>query len=428
MQEQRLIFSCMILLLTMTACNPLIFTETTNPSPEFDTNQVSPPATGTHASTTSLLPAPTINPVISVSFKGFEMFSPLDGWAWGWDSDGGDEHLWRTRDGGLTWTEVSPQAMDLTHPGKGEFQDKLNAWVGVCGLPNQECGLARTSDGGETWDVINDAVWHIFDFDIHFFNEQDGILESYGVGAGTGSWMLQETDDGGATWKPVRVVSDPEGMPPDFAGILETCNICGDILYIDPDRLIIVRGNLASDLSADVQLSTTTDRGQTWHNLDLALPSGPFARSWIHPMPPVFFNDHNGVLPIRLSDQPYDSAATAFYITTDGGSNWTYRSLLENLNNVEINYADVEFVSEQEIFVRCGDDLCITHDGADTWQRFPFNLTFKSLDAEARIRTFDFGDAMTGWALVDFDKEVTTLWQTTDGGKTWMMLSPAFTP
>jgi photosystem II stability/assembly factor-like uncharacterized protein len=412
----------MILLLMTVACSRVPSPEVTSPSPKLDANRVTPTATVTPISTATILPVPTTIP--EAPFKGLRMFSSLDGWAWGWEPDG-DDHLWHTIDGGLTWIEVSPQAMDLSHAGRGGFLG-ANAWVGVCGLPNQDCGLARTSDGGKTWAVVNDSLGNIFDYDIRFFDERDGIMESYGVAAGTGSWLIKETHDGGATWTRIRLASYPMGPILDQVGEMETCNICGDTLYIDPDRLIIVRGNLAQNPAGEIELSITTDRGQAWRTLELPLPPGRFGRSWIRPWRPVFHNSQDGVLPVVLSEESRRRSAIAFYVTNDGGLSWAFRSLIEE--NMETAYEQVESVSDQDLFLRCGEALCVSHDGARTWQRVQANLDFKNRDAETYVRIFDFADAMTGWALVDSDQGAAALWQTTNGGKAWIMLSPDFLP
>lgn len=125
-------------------------------TPTFSAEQ-----TATHFSsnpTGTVTPTPTTVPdtatpmpidVPSVPFQSFQMSSALGGWAGGRIES--VEHLWHTDDGGLTWMEVSAQTMELCSIGRGDLRRPFEAWVGVCGLPDQGTGLARTTDGGKTW-------------------------------------------------------------------------------------------------------------------------------------------------------------------------------------------------------------------------------------------------------------------------------------
>jgi hypothetical protein len=437
MNEWRQVFPFVILLLTAVACSPIFVPEEVSPSPTLEANEVLPtasivPTTEVKATTmffpptatataTGIPPTPLASP--GVPFWSFRMLGSLDGWAWGWPD--GNEHLWRTNDGGLTWVDVSPQTMDFAHVGLGGYLDALNVWAAVCSLPDERCGLAHTSDGGETWTVVNDSIRRFFDFDIRFFNERDGMMQSYGVGAGKGTWGLHETSDGGVTWSPIQIVSYPDGMRTPEPGRITTSNICGDVLYIDSDRLIIVHGNLVMDPSEEIHLSITTDRGQVWHNVRLALPPGQFERSWISPRTPVFHSDRDGVLLVELSTEDRSRDGVAFYITTDGGLRWMFQSLVENISHPQFDsYQD----DSLHIFLRCGEDLCVSHDGARTWQTLSSNLNFGNSEAQTYVRFFDFGDSMTGWAFVGPYEGERTLWRTTDGGKTWAPLAPVLSP
>lgn len=436
MNESGSVFLFVILLLVMAACNPAFVSDGTSPSATFDAYEALPLPTEVHATevlatativpptavsvtTTAIAPTPTTGPL--VPFAGLQMVGPMDGWAWGRTEDL-SEHLWRTSDGGLTWIEVTPTRME----GFGYALDPRNAWTTVCGLSEQRCGLAQTSDGGETWTVVNDTQRRIFDYRFHFFNEIEGLMQASGAAAGSAYLKLRETQDGGVTWRLVQVASYPASMQPGPAGEFVICN-CGDALYIDSERLLVVNGNLARIPDEEIQLSITTDRGQTWHIARLALPPGQFSRGWFNPHAPVFYGDRDGILPVKLSTEDRIHSAMAFYVTTDGGLNWTFQSLVENVGNVE-GESQLEFVSRQDMYFPCGNNLCASRDGALTWQTLSSNLNFGYSESEAYVRSFDFGDSMTGWALVGQSGEAHTLWRTIDGGKTWTILAPVLSP
>ena len=85
----------------------------------------------------------------------------------------------------------------------------------------------------------------------------------------------------------------------------------------------------------------------------------------------------------------------------------------------------MQIVSSEDIFVLCGNALCASHDGAQTWQPLASNLDFTQTDQRS-IAQLDFLNASTGWAL-EMENEVTTLYKTADGGKTWNKITPRIT-
>lgn len=399
--------------------SPLPIATQLSPSP---TSTITPTPTTVPASATQT-PTPTTSIVApGVPFDWFRMTSSLEGWAL--EQFKNPENLWHTQDGGLTWTDVLPQTMEICRIWRGSFKQPLEAWVGVCGLPDQAAGLAKTTDGGKTWTLINSSVEWYDDSSLRVFDSREGILSWYGIGAGSYTERLQETHDGGVTWAPVPIVSLYNGMAPRFPGEVIVSGINGDSIYFDPDRLITVGGNLVMTPSETFGLSITTNRGEEWKNIELPLPSGPFERSWIDSYSPVFYSDTNGILPVYLQVENHKRDAVAFYGTSDGGLSWTFRSLVENTNEVWIDLGSLEFVSDQDIFVCCGKNLCVSHDGAHSWQRLSSNLNFGDSEADNYAGWLDFGDAMTGWTFVETNEDERTLWRTTDGGLSWQELTP----
>ena len=81
----------------------------------------------------------------------------------------------------------------------------------------------------------------------------------------------------------------------------------------------------------------------------------------------------------------------------------------------------VDFVSLQDIFAICGNDLCATHDGAHTWQLLHSNLDFDN------VPEIDFTSPSIGWAIAT-DGSSYNLWKTIDGGARWTELLPTLIP
>jgi photosystem II stability/assembly factor-like uncharacterized protein len=225
----------------------------------------------------------------------------------------------------------------------------------------------------------------------------------------------------------MEFVIDHRGDPPDHPGQYQFCNICGDAIYYNLDRLVVVGGNMAQDPVDAIPLWITLDRGQSWQDQDLVLPTGNYSPGWCDPHNPVFFDDLNGIIPVEISDEGNNDKSMAFYGTRDGGLTWSFRSIVENVGYVD-SYSRMDFLTTQDMFFACDQDLCVSHDGAQTWERVQPNLVFSNVGGQHYVQQFDFVDSNTGWALVGTDRYELTLWKTTDGGETWEMLSPEFIP
>ncbi|MCK4816973.1 hypothetical protein KA005_14485, partial [bacterium] len=348
-------------------------------------------------------------PEFQVPFYNMQMVSPRDGWAWGWTNELSTQ-IWRTSDGGQTWMNVSPP------PEVQDFEYALDseiAWATVCWPTGANCeqALAITLNGGETWTAILYKDWRSVS-KYRFYNNEVGILSGYDVGAGSGYWRFYETDDGGTTWTPVEFVSGHQdgGSLDDWPGQYQTCNICGDALYFDLDLLIIVEGNLAQIPAGIIPLWITEDLGKSWMEIELPLPPGPFNPGWFYPHQLDFFNDQDGILPVKLATEDQDRSAMVFYFTKNGGVSWAVRSVVEDIGLWD-RWTQIEFVSVKDIFFPCGNDLCASNDGAQTWQRLSTNLNFNYIEGETYVRQFQFVDSSTGWALVGLDRYDISLWQ-----------------
>lgn len=86
---------------------------------------------------------------------------------------------------------------------------------------------------------------------------------------------------------------------------------------------------------------------------------------------------------------------------------------------------EIDFITQQDAFAICGSQLCITHDGAQTWQMLKSNLDFGY--TEGHNIAIEFVSITTGWA-VEFDHGVWKVYKTVDGGITWKMMNTTITP
>lgn len=146
------------------------------------------------------------------------------------------------------------------------------------------------------------------------------------------------------------------------------------------------------------------------------------------PKLPVFFNETDGLLPVGIVKYNPDGteaySVLMIYATHDGGHTWQANpTVVENVAQVENPSIDVDFVSAQQAFIPCEDDLCVTQDSEQTWQILHSNLHFAYGDGIEYVTMFHFVSPTMGWALTS-NGSLTALWKTVDGGVTWVKLEP----
>jgi hypothetical protein len=357
----------------------------------------------------ALTPAPAL--------ANLQMYDAMNGW--GWTTAGRVLH---TRDGGLTWADRTP--VEGVGWDKNTFLDSQTAWQLIGFYDSDLPGLLHTSDGGQTWMQISNGPQGPFSpaTILHFADARNGWAESVDVGAGNAYYSLSETHDGGKTWAPIPILP-PEvetGLP---VGTIHLCNICGDSLYYDPERTIIVSGDMGSMESAGVvRTQISIDLGTSWQVRNLALPES-VTHALVTGASPTFFDDKNGLLAVNLMEMSQDGNTTSrqlvFYITHDGGADW---SLLPGILDNVSTFPQLQVTSARELFALCVNALCASHDGAQSWQVVTSNLDLTQTDTRS-VQALDFIDASTGWVLIQED-ETTSLHRTTDGGVSWSLLTP----
>ncbi len=367
-------------------------------------------------------PTETPAPLPITSLTELHMVDASTGWAWMSRPDMSSALL-RTGDAGQTWTDVTPPGLPVVSFG-GFFLDVYSAWVQAFDSTDNTNSLAATADGGRTWSVLNRSL-PFANAGMTFASQQEGWAQTADVGAGQAFVQLYATQDGGATWTQIKLI-DPGAAAPAPDGSLHLCGICGDSFYYDPVRMLVTRGDLASDPGGSARLAVSLNLGKAWKSLKLPLPAGPYAADLIVPHAPTFFGKNDALLPVQMTpnNATFSPTALAVYVTHDGGLTWKAASaVLENVSQFDL----VEFVSLKNGFARCGTDLCATHDGAQTWQTLKSGLDFSTAATGEYVFNFDFVDASNGWAITT-DGTTSALYRTTDGGSTWTKLAPVLAP
>jgi len=259
--------------------------------------------------------------------------------------------VWKTSDGGDTWTEI----MNLGYPyyWYGVYAFSENDVV-ISGFDNQNfLGIARWShDGGATWSddvVVNDQGWSMR---VRFADALSGIIVD--LISLTGPNAAHYTTNGGATtadW--TSVVPDPNG---GWFG----------------NQFSLLPGGHAR--MSGVTYCDSPDAGATWN-------CGPPADSVFDG--PVFFADESNGWTGGGSISP--DVAGWVHRTTDGGTSWSGRTLDTPFPIREILFLDAEtgWAAGGNIYSNVGG-IYFSSDGGQTWSQ-DFDSSGHELDACAHV-------------------------------------------
>lgn len=186
-----------------------------------------------------------------------------EGWILALSDTGGELTVWRTQDGGTSWTSQALASLrDGGSPVSMEFTDGEYGWVMVR-LPssaNFSLGvLLATTDGGQSWKALPDPP---IGGTIHFISRGSGWLAG-----GPAGDQLYVTRDGGQHWER-QVVSPPSTVDSGSGAIYQLPKFRTDAEGVLP---ILFSSPKSSLLATYV----TSDAGATWRSKTLvALPAG----------------------------------------------------------------------------------------------------------------------------------------------------------
>lgn len=252
-------------------------------------------------------------PEASRGVQNIEIINANVVWALGYDgttANANVQEFTRTINGGANWIQGNIEIFDsnLTITNLSAVS-ATTAFAGAVDADNGGGGVYKTIDGGETWTNSNPtgyttgqpATLTSYFNVVHFFDANNGLTQGDPIGSGFGEFEVYRTTNGGTTWTLV-----PGSALPDPAS--------GEYGYNGGN---VAAGNSFWFVTNKGKLYRTTDMGATWTKLNT--PITDFSATTVGGQ--IFFSDNNNGILIARSG-PQATATYTLYKTTDGGTTW----------------------------------------------------------------------------------------------------------
>jgi photosystem II stability/assembly factor-like uncharacterized protein len=278
----------------------------------------------------------------------------------GWYGNGAGK-LYRTTDGGGSWTKVAERPGTFIRA--LGFIDERTGFIGNVGT-NYYPGvtdtqpLYRTDDGGVTWTPVMAAgiqqVAGICGIDILpvtrvFQGERRQTHIIHAAGRVGGPAMILKSLDGGTSWT-VQDLSAQAGM------IL-------DIKFLDARNGFIAAATNSDLEQAEAQILRTADGGRTWTP---AYRSGRrFENVWKMSWPSA----RVGYATVQSYDPSPANTRRVIIKTTDGGRSWRELPLVDLAGTQEFG---IGFIDERRGWVGTRERGYETADGGRSWRPIEF--------------------------------------------------------
>ncbi len=235
-------------------------------------------------------------------FRGLSAASPEVVWA---GARGGVYA--RTTDGGRNWSaDTVPGATDLFFI-DAHAVDSLTAYLLGTSFDGGRAAIYKTTDGGASWtEQYHSESPGVFFDGLAFWDAESGVAFSDPV---DGAFLIVVTDDGGATWDRVAPENIPQPLP-------------GEAGFAASGTAIAVQGMerawIGTGGGSMARVLRTTDRGRTWSVAETPLPGGQTAGIF-----GIAFRDSLNGIAVGGDHTKRHEASRNIMRTEDGGITWS---------------------------------------------------------------------------------------------------------
>ena len=206
--------------------------------------------------------------------------------------------LYRTTDGGDSWTDISAV---ISPPPAGicGLSAPSSSTIYGCGLWASPAFVIKSSDGGDTWSYADMSAYAYALVDIHFITPDTGFVTGTAMPASNGGVILYTTD-GGATWTPRYTTGTAS-------------DIVWKIQRLDADHWFA--SIFSEPVNDDTRMLSSIDGGATWIMSEVA---GTYT-----------YVETIGFLDLLHG---WTGGSNTLWETTNGGTNWQQITLGDNYN------------------------------------------------------------------------------------------------
>jgi photosystem II stability/assembly factor-like uncharacterized protein len=260
-----------------------------------------------------------------------------------------------TDDAGDTWVET-PMFYYSIDPCRALYYDEEKAIIaGNWGM------IAYSENEGETWGFHSNRTFYGEIFDAQFINGEIGFASAINGAGGASIYNIYKTFDGGENWFPIiSTFSQPA------------------FYFIDEDKGFVVSNEIG------FSFYKTTNGGQEWTLIE-------FPEFDLEPLCIRFYDEQHGLV----------CGNHTLLKTSDGGITWS------EINTGTNSFNDIEYKNGDDVFI-CGNSYLLKSlDGGETWEEHPFGSNIHASDIY-------FKNSNTAY-ITGMD----TILISEDGGETW---------